>query len=78
MGLIAQQTKNTEGSDEDKIIKYLEDLSSRNSAELQINSVVADVNIDSLWDAIDKLKNIKNLKKKFTRYQYLLQSIWLI
>ena len=58
--------KKFRGSDEDKIINYLEDLSSRNCVDIQINSVVADVNIDSLWDAIDKLKNVKNLKKIHT------------
>ena len=33
---------------------------------MQINSVVSAVNIDSLWDAIDKLKNVKNLRKMHT------------
>lgn len=65
-GFDSETNKKFRGSDEDKIIKYLEDLSSRNSADIQINSVVADVNIDSLWDAIDKLKNVKNLKKIHT------------
>ena len=44
------------------LIGYLEDLSSRSDIPLQINSVVSAVNIDSLWDAIDKLKNAKILK----------------
>ncbi len=54
------------GSDESKVIGYLEDLSSRSDIPLQINSVVSAVNIDSLWNAIDKLKNVKNLKKMHT------------
>ena len=54
------------GSDESKVIPYLEDLSSRSDIPLQINSVIADVNIDSLWDAIDRLKNVKNLKRMHT------------
>ena len=48
------------GSDESKVISYLEDLSNRSEIPLQINSVISDVNIHSLWDAIDKLKNVKN------------------
>ena len=54
------------GSDESKIIPYLEDLSNRSDIPLQINSVIADVNIHSLWDAIDRLKNIKNLRRMHT------------
>ena len=54
------------GSDESKVIGYLEDLSNRSDIPLQINSVLSAVNIDSLWDAIDKLKNVKNLKKMHT------------
>ena len=61
-GFDEKTNKKYRGSDEDKIIGYLEDLSSRCDAKLQINSVVADVNIESLWDAIDKLKNVKTLK----------------
>ena len=52
--------KKYRGSDESQIIGYLEDLSNRSDIPLQINSVITDVNIDSLWSAIDKLKNIKN------------------
>jgi len=54
------------GSNEDKIIEYLEDLSNRSKIPLQINSVISDVNIKSLWGAIDKLKNVKNIKKIHT------------
>lgn len=54
------------GSDESKIISYLEDLSSRSDIPLQINSVISDVNIHSLWDAVDKLKNVKNIKRMHT------------
>ena len=42
-----------------KVISYLEDLSNRSEIPLQINSVISDVNIHSLWDAIDKLKMLK-------------------
>ena len=59
--------KKYRGSDESKVISYLEDLSNRSEIPLQINSVISDVNIHSLWDAIDKLlKNVKNLKKMHT------------
>jgi len=61
-GFDAKTNKKYRGSDENKIIGYLEDLSSRCNAKLQVNSVVADVNLKSLWDAIDKLKNVKTLK----------------
>ena len=54
------------GSDESKVIGYLEDLSNRSDIPLQINSVLSAVNIESLWGAIDKLKNVKNLKKMHT------------
>lgn len=54
------------GSNEDKIIEYLEDLSNRSTIPIQINSVVSAVNIHSLWDAIDKIKNVKNIKNMHT------------
>ena len=65
-GFDGEVNKKYRGSDETKIIKYLEDLSDRSDIPLQINSVITDVNIDSLWDAIDKLKNVKNLKSMHT------------
>ncbi|WP_415308641.1 radical SAM protein [Candidatus Pelagibacter sp. Uisw_099_02] len=54
------------GSDESKVISYLENLSSQSDIPLQINSVITDVNIHSLWEAIDKLKNVKTLKSIHT------------
>lgn len=65
-GFDGKINKKYRGSDETKVIKYLEDLSSRSDIPLQINSVITDVNIDSLWDAIDKLKNVRNLKHMHT------------
>ncbi|MDC1251126.1 radical SAM protein [Pelagibacteraceae bacterium] len=58
--------KKYRGSDESQVIGYLEDLSNRSDIPLQINSVITDVNIDSLWNAIDMLKNVKNLKSMHT------------
>ena len=49
-GFDGEVNKKYRGSDETKIIKYLEDLSDRSDIPLQINSVITDVNIDSLWD----------------------------
>ncbi len=54
------------GSDETKVIGYLEDLSNRSDIPLQINSVLTAVNIESLMPAIDKLKNVKNIKSIHT------------
>jgi MoaA/NifB/PqqE/SkfB family radical SAM enzyme len=51
------------GSREDKIIGYLEYLSKISNIPIQINSVLADANYESLFGAIDKLKNVRNLKK---------------
>ena len=65
-GFDGSTNKKYRGSDESKVIGYLEDLSNRSDIPLQINSVITAVNIDSLWDAIDKLKNVKNLKKMHT------------
>ena len=65
-GFDGQINKKYRGSDEVKIIKYLEDISNRSNIPLQINSVITDVNIDALWDAIDKLKNVKNLVRMHT------------
>lgn len=65
-GFDGKINKKYRGSDESKVIKYLEDLSSRSDIPLQINSVITEVNIDSLWDAIDKLKNVRNLKYMHT------------
>ena len=65
-GFDGEINKKYRGSDEDKIISYLKDISSRSEIPLQINSVITDANIDSLWDAIDKLKDVKNIEKIHT------------
>ena len=49
------------GAHEGKIIKNLESLSENTSIPLQINTVVSEENYDSLWDAVSKLKNVKNI-----------------
>ena len=57
--------KKYRGSDEDKIISYLKDISV-GVKSIRINSVITDANMDSLWDAIDKLKDVKNIEKIHT------------
>lgn len=49
------------GAHEGKIIKQLECLSSKTDIPLQINTVVSQENYNSLWGAIEKLKNVKNI-----------------
>ena len=49
------------GVHEDSIIENLKYLSNNSSIPIQINSVVADVNYESLFDAVDKLKDVKNI-----------------
>jgi len=49
------------GNDEGKVIEYLKDLSARSDIPIQINTVLADVNYRSLWDAIDRLKDVSNI-----------------
>tara|TARA_B100001063_G_scaffold247237_1_gene291576 strand:+ start:40 stop:1188 length:1149 start_codon:yes stop_codon:yes gene_type:complete len=65
-GFDGEINKKYRGSDEDQVISYLKDISNRCDIPLQINSVITDANIDSLWDAIDKLKDVKNVEKIHT------------
>ena len=50
------------GSDEEIIIENIEYLSTVSDIPIQINSVAADVNYDSLFMLVDKLRGIKNIK----------------
>ena len=49
------------GAHEGKIIKSLEFFSENTEIPLQINTVVSEENYNSLWGAIEKLKNVKNI-----------------
>ena len=49
------------GAHEEKIIKSLEFLSKNTDIPLQINTVVSRENYNSLWGAIEKLKNVGNI-----------------
>lgn len=53
--------KKYRGNHEERVIDYLKYLSDNSDIPIQINTVLADVNYESLFDAIDRLKDVKNI-----------------
>ena len=53
--------KKVRGVHEDKLIDNLKYLSWHSNIPIQINSALADVNYDSLFEMVDKLKEVKNI-----------------
>jgi len=60
-GFDGETNKKFRGAHEDKILDYLKYFSDNCDIPIQINSVLADVNYDSLFGAIDRMKDIKNI-----------------
>ena len=60
-GFDSTTNKKLRGVHEDKLIDNLKYLSDKTNIPIQINSVIADVNYSSLFGAVDKLKDVKNI-----------------
>lgn len=60
-GFDAEANRRVRGVAEDTLIENIEYLSEISDIDLQINTVIASINYESLFGAIDKLKNVKNL-----------------
>ena len=60
-GFDSEANQKLRGSDENIIIDNLYELCDQTDLPLQINSVVSEENYDSLFFAIEKLKDVKNI-----------------
>lgn len=60
-GFDDEANKKLRGSDENIIIENLIELSNRSNIPLQINTVVSKENLNSLYEAVKKLKDVKNI-----------------
>lgn len=62
-GFAAGANKEARGVEEDRLISNMEYLSQVSDIDLQVNVVVSSLNYDSLFPAVDRLRNVANLKR---------------
>ena len=60
-GFDAEANRKVRGVAEDTLIENIEYLSEISDIKMQVNTVMASINYESLFGAVDKLKNVKNL-----------------